>query len=152
MSEQQPKPKSTKKTAKSTQAQIIQRLSEIKDMLLSGHTRSDIQRYAMNQNWGVGPDQVDKYMSQATREIQEIAQADATTDISILIRNLWDLYRKAVKEGNLAEGHKITMSLAKLRGYDQTTVNHKFERNPEHAKLSDEELEKAMAQAMESRH
>ena len=151
MSEQQPKPKSTKKTTKSTNAEIIQRLSEIKDLLLSGQTRSDIQRYATNQNWGVGPDQVDKYMSQATKEIQEVAQADATTDISVLIRNLWDLVNKN-KSTNPNVARQALMDIAKLRGMDQTTVNHTFKRDEKLASLSEDEFEKAMAEAQSARH
>ena len=87
MSEQQPKPKSTKKPApKSTNAEVNQRVSEIKDLLLQGQTRSAILRYA--QKWGVVDNQVDRYMATATAEIKEVVQSESANDISILTANL----------------------------------------------------------------
>lgn len=140
-----------KTSKKATNVQIIQRLSEVKTLLLQGKTRSEIQRYATNQNWGVGSDQVDKYMSEATREIKEVVQQDSSTDISILIANLWDIINKN-KSTNPQVARQALMDIAKLRGMDQVTVNHTFKRDEDLAKLSDEDFDKKMAQAMQDRH
>lgn len=131
---------SPKKSKKSTKAEVDQRVTEIQTLLLQGQTRSFIQRYAKNQQWGVGEDQVDKYMTQATQIIKEINLATVQDNMALISSNLWDLYRKASKDSNLSEQHKILMSIAKLKGLDQYTVNHIIQDEREHASLSDEEL------------
>lgn len=151
MSENKLKPTSTvkKTTKKATNAEIIQRLSEIKSLLLQGQTRSTILRYA--QKWNLVDNQIDRYISEATKEIQEIVQQETTTDISILIANLWDIVNTN-KATNPQVARQALMDIAKLRGMDQTTVNHTFKRNDDLAKLSEDDFDKIMAQAAQERH
>lgn len=143
--------KPIKKQVKSDKTQVIQRVSEIKALKLQGQTRSDIQRYATNQGWGVGVDQVDKYIGLATAEIQEIAQADAQADISLILRNLWDIIN-ANKINNPAVARQALMDIAKLRGMDQITINHTFKRDEKLASLSEDDFERVMAEAIQERH
>ena len=142
-------PKQPKKQSKSTQAELIQRLSEVKTLLLQGQTRSDILQYA--SKWNISERQVQDYIAQATAQIQEVAQADLATDISVIVRNLWDIIN-ANKATNPQVARQALMDIAKIRGMDQTTVNHIFKRDEKPAALSEDEFEKAMAQAMQERH
>lgn len=151
MSDKLPKPKSTKTkpTAKATEAETIQRLSEVKSLLLQGKTRSDILEYA--GKWAIERSRTDELIARATEQIQEIAQADTASDISVILRNLWDIIN-ANKATNPQVARQALMDIAKLRGMDQTTVNHTFKRDEKLAALSEDEFDAAMQKAMESRH
>lgn len=136
---------------KATNAEMIQRLSEVKSLLLSGQTRSEILEYVRKSGWNIVDSQVDNYIAKSTQEIKEVVQADTTTDISILIKNLWDLINSH-KTTNPQVARQALMDIAKLRGHDQQTVNHIIKRSDDLAKLSEEEYEEAISKAMEQRH
>ena len=141
--------KTTKKSTKATNAEIIQRLSEIRDLLLEGKTRFAILEYA--GKWNLSDSQVDNYIASATAQIKEVAQQDASTDISLIVSNLWDLFNKN-KSTNPQVARQCLMDIAKIRGMDQTTVNHTFKRDEDLAKLSDEDFDKKMEAALAERH
>lgn len=138
------------KKPKATQAEVNQRVKEIADQLLAGFTRSHILQYA--SNWGVSDRQVDEYIAQATAQIKEINSTTIQDNLALISSNQWDLYRKAIKENNLAVARQVLMDLAKLRGLDQMIVNHIIEDKREHADLSDADLDKALEEAAQAKH
>lgn len=127
---------------KSTKAEFNQRLTEVQNLLLSGFTRSQIVHYG--SKWKVVDRQIDEYISQATAIIKEHNSATIQDNMAIITSNLWDQFRQAKQEKNISECHKILMSLAKLKGLDQMTVNHIIEDKRELADLSDEDLERML--------
>lgn len=143
MSENKPKTTSTpKKSNKSTKAEINQRVSEVADLLMDGYTRSYIQQYG--SKWAVNERQVDEYIAQATAQIKEINSTTLQDNLALICSNLWDVFRKAKKAGDLSEQHKILNSIAKIRGLEKYTVNHVIEDKRELADMSDEDLDKLL--------
>ena len=156
MSEMQPKKpskklKEVKKTAevtekpfKSTNAEVNQRVAEIQDLILQGYTRSHILQYG--SKWKVSDRQIDDYLGQAKMALKEINQATIGDNQAIIINGLWGLFRAARADGNIAEQHKILMSIAKLKGLEQQTINHVIEDKRQLQDLSDSELDAILEQ------
>lgn len=128
------------KTAKkSTKAVVNQRVTEIYTLLMEGFTRSDILKYA--SKWGVSDTQVDLYTRQATAILKEHNAFTLQDNMALITSNLWQAFRQAKVEKNLSEQHKILMSLAKLKGLDQMTVNHVIEDKRDLTEMSDSDLD-----------
>ena len=136
-----------KPSKKSTKAEIDQRLTEIQELLLDGHTRHKILQYG--SKWKVSNRTVDEYIAQATALLKEINQASVQDNLAIITANQWKLYRSSVKDGNLATARQILMDLAKLRGLEHQTINHIIQDTRELADLSDADLEKMLEDANE---
>lgn len=146
---------------KSTVAEIDNRVSEVMALLLSGTTRSGIVRHG--SKWGVSSRQIDDYIAAATKEIKEVNSLTLQENQGIILSNLWALFKQCSgtfleadeKLGlqakyippDTAEQHKILMSIAKLKGLDQMTVNHIIEDKRELAEMTDEELEAIIVEA-----
>jgi len=124
---------------KSTVAEINARVSEVTAWMLDGDTRSDIVRHG--SKWGVSSRQIDDYMAMATAAIKEVNQLTLQENQGTILRNLWQLFKESRIEGDRAEQHKVLMSIAKLKGLDQMTVNHVIEDKRELSDMSDEQLE-----------
>lgn len=162
MSENKPKdtsktPKTPKKAnskdkehVKSTKAQLNQRVSEVQALLLQGFTRSYIIQYG--SKWKITDRQVDDYIKMATEMIKEVNTATLQDNMGVITANLWDLFRTARTANNVAEAHKILVSIAKLKGLDQSVVNHIIEDKRELADMSDQELDSILSQANNDRH
>lgn len=139
-----------KDSLKSTKAQVNQRVSEVQALLLQGLTRSYILRYA--SKWKVSDRQVDDYIRMATEMIKEVNTATLQDNMGVITANLWGLFRTARTANNVAEAHKILVSIAKLKGLDQSIVNHIIEDKRELADMSDQELDTILNQANNDRH
>lgn len=111
--------------SKSTKCELNQRVTEVSSLLLEGRTRSYIVQYG--SKWKVSDRQIDDYISMASKQIKEVNDTTIQDQLAILVQGLWDVYRTAVKEKNLAEQHKALNSLAKIQGLDQNTVLLKVE-------------------------
>lgn len=135
---------STQKVKKSTKAQLEQRVKEVQELLLAGHTRSYVVQYG--SKWKISDRQIDDYIAMANKIIKEINLISIQDNLALISSNLWDLFRKASLEQNLSEQHKILMSLAKLKGLDQHAITHIIEDKRELADLSDEELDAILEQ------
>lgn len=130
------------KPIKSTLVEVDNRIKEIQAMLLDGRTRSEILQFG--SKWKVGTRQIDDYIKQARDEIKEINSNTFQDNLSIVIRNLWDLFREARILSNIQEQHKILMSLSKIMGLEKITVNHIIEDKRPLETMSDEELQTLM--------
>lgn len=130
------------KQAKSTKAEVNQRVSEVQALLLEGRTRSYILKYA--EKWKMSDSMIDQYIFKANNIIQEINKQSTEHNLGIITNGLWDLYRRAIEQNNVQAANKVLMDIAKLRGLEQSTINHVIEDKRELAELTDEELDKLL--------
>lgn len=133
------------KSTKSTNAEVNQRVETVQELILEGRTRSYIVRYC-STHYNVGSRQVDDYISKATQILKEVNAATLQENMSVITNSLWQLFREAREAKNIQEQHKILMSLSKLKGLDQTTVNHVIEDKRELSGMSNEELDQILEQ------
>lgn len=147
-----PKAKAAKDKAESgtraTKAEQIQRVSEIQGLLLQGYTRSYLLQYSAK--WGIAERQVDNYIAEANINIKEVSKAGLENDLAILLSAMWDTFRTAKVAGNIGEMRQSLMAIAKLKGMDETKVNHIIDDKRELAGMSDAELDAILAQ--EAKH
>jgi flavin-binding protein dodecin len=113
-------------TQKTTKAEVIQRVTEIKKLKLDGYTRTYIIQYG--SKWSVSDRTIDEYISRATDEIREISLASTEEHRSSLVNAMYDLYRQAIKNGERQEASKLLMNIAKLTGSDQHVVQVAIEK------------------------
>ena len=125
---------------KCDKSETNQRITEIVQLKLTGHTRSYILEYA-TEKWAISEHRVDQLIALATQCLKEVNQLTLQDNQAIIVGSLWDLFRQARIENDRPEQHKILMSIAKLKGLDQMTVNHVIEDKRELAEMSDEELD-----------
>lgn len=128
----------TSKKSKSTQAELSLRVSEIQSLILQGYTRSHILKHA--SKWNLSDTQVDLYTAKAKEQIKEINQASLQDNLAVITTNQFQLFIQAKKDGNLAVARQLLMDLAKLKGLEQSTINHIIEDKRELETLSDDEL------------
>ena len=134
------KPKSTSKTnTKSTNAEVEQRVSEVQQWLLEGYTRAYILKYAAK--WGKSDSMVDQYISKATANIKEVNMWTLQDNLAMICSGLWEVFRKAKIDNNLSEQRQVLMSIAKLKGLEQHTVNHVIEDKRDLQDMTDDQLD-----------
>lgn len=129
-------PKKAKEIKKVTKAQLIQRVSEVLDLLAGGHTRSFILQYAAKK-WKMAARQTDEYISLATKQLMEVNQVHIDQTAAQIKKTLWSIVRTASKESDKVSALK---ELARISGIGSTNVNISVEDKRELASLSDEEL------------
>ena len=153
MEEKVKKPKKLKKVTvtkvvedkpyKSTNAEVSQRVGEIQQLMLQGYTRSHILQFG--SKWKVSDRQIDDYMNQSKTALKEVNQATLQDNMAIIVSGLWSLFRAANSDANIPEQHKILMSIAKLKGLEQHTINHIIEDRRDLQDLSDADLDAILA-------
>lgn len=132
------------KQAKSTKAEVFQRVSEVQTLLLDGYTRSTILQYA--SKWLVSDRMVDEYIAQANVNIKEVSKAGLENDLAIIVSAMWDTFRRAKAAGNIGEMRQTLTALAKLKGLDESTVNHIIDDKRELQDMSDADLDAILSQ------
>lgn len=142
--------KVVEKQAKSTKAEIIQRVSEVQTLLLEGRTRSNIVQYG--SKWKISDRQIDDYIAEARRNIQEVSMAGLENDLAIIISAMWDTFRRAVIQNNVGEQRQTLMAIAKLKGLDETRINHVIDDKRQLAGLSDADLDAILEQDESAKH
>lgn len=128
--------------AKSTQAQMNQRITEVKELMLNGFTRSHIIQHG-SEKWGITERQVDEYITRANAITKEINLLTLQDNLALITNGLWDVYRKAATQTppNLSEMRQTLQGIAKLKGLDQQTVNHVIEDKRELSDLTNADLD-----------
>ena len=132
-------------TTKSTNAELNQRVSEVQQLQLEGRTRSYILQYG--SKWNVSVRQIDDYISHATTITKEVNLATLQDNTGVIINNLWTLYRTANSSGDIKNAHSVLMSIAKIKGLDQQTINHIIEDKRDLEDLSDSDLDDILSTA-----
>lgn len=79
-----------KSTPRSTKAEVILRVSEVRGWLLIGYSRGEIIQNVQDK-WGVGEDQTDHYIARATSEIEEWRKPDRDNAVQHVLRRLLKL-------------------------------------------------------------
>lgn len=127
--------------SKSTKVAIKTRIAQVRELLLSGHTRSHILELG-KENWDLADRQIDEYIQKATLEIEEVNKASAENMMACITSDLWILYRNNFRTNpGLARG--ILLDIARLRGLDKLELTVNLKR--EHKDATEEELSKAVA-------
>jgi len=126
-----------------TGADHIRKVCGVADLLLEGRTRSYILEF-VEATYKLKRGSADELIAEATKRIQEINMNTLETNLATITNNQWDLYRKAVKEGNLTVARQLLMDMAKLRGLESSNINVVIEKR-ELQEMSDEELDKMLS-------
>lgn len=128
------------------EAEVEMRVSEIIDLLLLGKTRAEVLRYCSNRGWGISSRQIDKYIADAKEEIHEISRITATETMSLILKNLWDLYKKCLDKEDFSGARTILMDVAKLKGMAQETVTHIIQKPSEElVSMSEDDFDRLAA-------
>lgn len=124
---------------KATQRQVKSRVEEVKELLLKGKTRSEIQQHAA-KNFSLSVRVIDEYIARATSQLREICTVDNSTALAVLLSHLHGQLNNAVdiNDGKLVS--KIAMDIAKLRGLGITNLNLTVEDKRELVEMTDAEL------------
>lgn len=101
--------------AKSTEAEVEQRVQEIYLLLLRRENRQSICRYA-RAKWGVSDDQADRYTKSARDLMRQDARVERDDAIAEHIALRKDLYHKAYKDQKWAIAFQIAQDESKLLG------------------------------------
>ncbi len=109
--------------AKSTEAEVEQRIQEIYLLLLRRENRQTICRYARSK-WGVSDDQADRYTKAARELMRQEATAEREDAIAEHIALRKDLFNKAYKDQKWAIAFQIAGDECKLRGLYFTLEDH----------------------------
>jgi hypothetical protein len=95
------------------------RLARIVKMLSGGHTRKDIVDFG-KQSWNVSVSMMDKYMSQAWKEIEKLANYDKQQAFGKAISDLSELYRRALDNDDVSVALSVRKELSDLLGIKKT--------------------------------
>ena len=101
--------------AKSTKAEIDQRVQAIYLLLLRRETRTSILQFVANKGWG-SKRTADDYIKRARDLMREESQAERDDAISEHLALRRDLFNKAYKERKWAIAFQIVQDEAKLQG------------------------------------
>jgi len=115
---------------------MIKRVIEVSNLIITGHTRSEIIRHT--SEWNVSTRQIDTYIALATKEIEEVNKNKYEQNLSIALRALWADYRTCTKHQDKLGFLK---QIAHLQGLGSINVNLKDQR--ELLDQSDEELDQS---------
>ncbi len=138
-----------KKDNRSTDASMEERITIVQDLLLCGLTRSEILKEC--STWKLSERQMDTYISKATATIKEINAVERDDNMAAITTNLWRLFRKNRDFGDLDKAEKNLMNIAKLKGLEETTINHIVKERPL-LEIPDEELEAILSYDPNGRH
>lgn len=126
--------------SKSTKIELSQRVKEVSGLLLEGRTRSHILQYGSDV-WNISERQIDDYISMAWKNIREVNALDFKDNVSVVINNLWDVYRQARIDNDKKNALVALAQIAKIKGLDQQVINHVIEDKREMVHMSNDELE-----------
>lgn len=122
---------------RANEAEMEKRTSEILDLLLQGHTRSQIIKVC--KGWKISPRGIDGYISAANIEIREINQAEREDNLARIKSNLWKLYRLAIGMDDRQEARTLLRDISAICGLEEKVVNLKGDLNHNHKRMDLEE-------------
>lgn len=129
-----------KKPRKSLGVQKEDKANTIYKMLLDQASRTEILEYSRN-TWGLQRSSTDLLIAAATKMLKDDLNKTRSTSLAIYITSLRDLYKTALKQGNLQVARQTVMDQAKLLGLDQSTINHVIEDKRDLEDATDAELD-----------
>lgn len=129
-----------KQVVKSTNAIMQERIDEITLQLLTGSTRAQIQQNAA-EKYGLTERPIDELIARATAQIKEINAPKLMDSVEQVMGNLWFLYKQALKAGDRRLALDTLKEVAKIKGLNELTLIHKFDKE-EYRDVSNDELER----------
>lgn len=117
------KPARTKRR-RSTKAELAVRVTAVANLLLNGYDRTGVQRFVARErkSWGVGPDQVDNYISQAGTMIDAVGVVDVEREKRKAHRRFEMLYQTAIAGGLVSTALRIQRAINRLHNLEPPTV------------------------------
>lgn len=135
---------------KGTKAGRIQRIKEIKELMLVGKTRCAILEYA--KKWAVSVQMIDADSAIAREQIREINSIDFKDSRSLVLNNYWEVYHAAKAARNIKEQRSVLDSIARVCGLERLVI----EMQDEYPDLKEgevmEELERRLSEASSQMH
>lgn len=129
---------------KANQSTKLERIKFVQELLLVGHTRSEIISQCVAK-FALKTRQVDQYIQTATNIIKEVNQVTLQDNLALISSNLWAAFRLAKITNNVGEMRQVLMALAKLKGLDQHAINLIIEDKRELVDLADSDLDTILA-------
>jgi hypothetical protein len=95
--------------ARSTEAEVLDRVGKVYDLLLAGASRREILQFVakMDPPWGVETRQIDNYIAQAKEWIKESAAVHRDEELGKARTRLEALYKQAFSIG----AYKVTLAI-----------------------------------------
>jgi len=115
--------KKVESKGRSPVSEINNRVAEVETLKLEGRSRGYIVNYSMDK-WKVSDRTADEYIKKDTDRLKEINQESVQDTRAVVLANLWDLYRVSRNSDDIKEAGKTLMSIAKLTGLEESTINH----------------------------
>lgn len=120
-----------KRPKKATNAEIEERLREVRALVLGSTSYPEILRYAATR-WGVSQRQTDYYLARIRDEFKAQATRDTEVNYAAAVHRLEDYIRRAIKDGDRKAELAGMRELHKLQGLhinrvDVTTNGEKIE-------------------------
>lgn len=103
---------------RASDALVQERVDDVVDLLLDGYTRKEVLQFISNAGWEISDRQVDNYIAKANDAIHEVREIDRAKRIARVERRIERLYRKALKQGNLALARQLVGDERTLSGLD----------------------------------
>jgi len=112
---------------KSLGVQCDIRTDSVAELILQGKTRHFIIEYT-RRTYNIGRASADVLIAKASKQIQEINLVSAEKTLAQLTHALWKVYDRALAANDFAPSVSALREIAKLKGLDQITINHRIER------------------------
>jgi len=98
---------------KSTNAQILERVKEVINLLINGNSREDIVQYCTAQ-WKIKERQTDTYIKKAKKHIEEKVEKEIDYNFNLTILRMNNLYKKSIDKKDYKTALSIQKELAQL--------------------------------------
>ena len=109
---------------KSTNAQILERVKEVVNLLIKGDSREDILQYSA-ENWKVKERQTDSYIKKAKKHIEEKVGKEIEYTFGLTLIRLNQLYKKSTEK----KDYKTALAIQKELALLHNLYNNKIEEN-----------------------
>jgi len=126
-------------TGRSTDAETIERVNKIYQLLIQGWHRPEILQFGV-KTWGISERSVDEYIRYANTDIKKNAEAKQKRALNYMLNRHSDLISRAYTEGNLRLALDVDREDAKLMGLYAPEKSSNLNINLN--ELTDEQLER----------
>lgn len=106
---------------KSNQAILSKRVTKTVELLLAGHSRSDIVQFA-SKNWKISDRQADDYIAKAKNELEKSVNRSVEYNLVKAERRMEMILKKALEQGELRTALATVKEIATLQGLYKNAV------------------------------
>ncbi len=123
---------------KPTQIELVQRISDVLELLVAYQKQNDIVRYAV-ETWKISPHTAENYIYEARKILRQSSVIDRDANIAQGIEVRKKIIRQALEEQNLMQAGMTQADLDRLLG-NYATVKSEIEIKAIHAMTKEELL------------